>query len=419
MQISDKLLSRLDELEMELQPLFNEISRTGLFNHVKVLEAFQAERIGTHHFHSTTGYGYHDLGREALESVFARIFKAEAALVRQQMVSGTHAIACALFGNLTPRDELVIASGAPYETLLNVLGIGNGVREGDSNTGGFSVKIVPLAADGSLNLTGIRESLSKRTKIVAFQRSCGYSENYSFPIAALEAAFSVVREVKPECIIFVDNCYGEFVEAKEPIEAGADLMAGSLIKNPGGCLAPCGGYIAGKRELVRHAAERLYVPGIGGAIGPSLLNPRLFFQGLAEAPHRVHEMVKGAVFTAKLFSLAGYQVAPLAEEKRTDIIQKIYLGSADGLIKFCRAVQKISPIESDVFPEPAPMPGYHHQVIMGGGTFISGATSEFSADAPLAPPFIAYLQGGLSYTQIKVGIINVCQELNLDFANEF
>jgi cystathionine beta-lyase family protein involved in aluminum resistance len=410
MPISEKLLNWFEKLELELQPQFNQISRIAVQNQLKVLEAFRDERIGTRHFYATTGYGYHDLGRDALESVFANIFKAEAALVRQQIVSGTHAIACALFGNLTPNDELIIATGLPYETMLNVLGLDSKMREGISATGGFKVTIVPLTANGSLNLAEIEASLSPKTKIIAFQRSCGYSERYSFCIRELEEAFAVVRDKQPEIIILVDNCYGEFVETSEPLEVGADLIAGSLLKNPGGCLAPCGGYIAGGKEFVNRAAERLYVPKIGGAIGPSLLNPRLFFQGLFEAPHRVSDMVKGALITAKLFSAAGYKVKPLAEETRTDIIQKIYFDSAAELIKFCQAVQKYSPVESDVLPEPAPMPGYHHQVIMGGGTFISGSTSEFSADAPLTPPFIAFLQGGLSYTQIKVSIAGIYQQ---------
>lgn len=414
MQISEPLLTLIETLECELRPQFNRISRIAVYNQLKVLEVFQNQRIGTHHFHPATGYGYHDYGRDALEAVFAGIFKAEAALVRQQMVSGTHAIGCALFGNLTPADELVIASGLPYETLISVLGLeplaGMPVPEGISTTGGFTVKIVPLTADGSLDLTAIGAALSEKTKIVAFQRSCGYSERHSYSIQELEAAFAVVKTAKADAIIFVDNCYGEFVEEKEPLEVGADLIAGSLIKNPGGCLAPCGGYIAGKKEWVDAAAERLYVPKIGGAIGPSLLDLRPFFQGLFEAPHRVSDMIKGAILAAKLFSAAGLKVAPAAEETRADIIQKIYFNSAPELIEFCRAIQKYSPVESDVSPEPAPMPGYHHQVVMGGGTFISGSTSEFSADAPITPPYIAFLQGGLSYTQIKVSLACIYQQ---------
>ncbi len=417
MQISEQLLTFIETLESELQPQFNRISRIAVHNQLKVLEAFQSERVGTHHFHPTNGYGYYDFGRDALEGVFAGIFKAEAALVRQQMVSGTHAIGCALFGNLRPVDELVIASGLPYETLVSVLGlepvVGTPSLEGTSTTGGFKVKIVPLCPDGSLNLAAIGAAMSENTKIVAFQRSCGYCERHSYSIGELETAFRMVKTTKPDSVIFVDNCYGEFVEEKEPLEVGADLIAGSLIKNPGGCLAPCGGYIAGKKELVNAAAERLYIPKIGGAIGPSLLDLRPFFQGLFEAPHRVSEMIKGAILAAKLFNAAGFKVAPSADEIRTDIIQKIYFNSASELIQFCRAIQKYSPVESDVSPEPAPMPGYHHQVVMGGGTFISGSTSEMSADAPIAPPFIAFLQGGLSYTQIKVSLACIYQQFHL------
>jgi cystathionine beta-lyase family protein involved in aluminum resistance len=417
MPISEQLLTYIEALERELGPQFNRISRVAVHNQLKVLEAFQNARIGTHHFHPANGYGYHDYGRDGLETVFAEIFKTEAALVRQQMVSGTHAIGCALFGNLRPTEELVIASGSPYETLISVLGLemvaGGQAAEGTSTTGGFKVKIVPLTANGSLDLAAIGAALSEKTKIVAFQRSCGYSERHSYSIQELEAAFAVVKTVKPGAIIFVDNCYGEFVEEKEPPEVGADLIAGSLIKNPGGCLAPCGGYIAGKKELVDAAAERLYVPKIGGAIGPSLLELRPFFQGLFEAPHRVSDMVKGAILAAKLFGGAGFKVAPAAEEARTDIIQKIYFNSSVELIEFCRAIQRFSPVESDVSPEPAPMPGYHHPVVMGGGTFISGSTSEFSADAPITPPYTAFLQGGLSYTQIKVSLACIYHQAGL------
>jgi cystathionine beta-lyase family protein involved in aluminum resistance len=408
----ENVIDRIEEFEQGLRAPFQRISRVAFHNQAKMLGAFQKERIGTHHFQTTSGYGYHDSGRDALERVFARVFKSESALVRQQLVSGTHAIACALLGNLKPDDELIIASGAPYETLLGVLGIRPealeaGVHAQISETGGFAVKIIPLFADGKLNLPLICENLSQRTKIVAFQRSCGYSERDSFGIDELSQAFTAIRRVKPETVIFVDNCYGEFVEEVEPIEAGADLIAGSLIKNPGGCLIPTGGYIAGTEVLVGRAAERLYAPNIGGAIGPSLVNLQLFFQGFFEAPHRVGEMVKGAVLAAKLFENAGFKVAPGPEETRADIIQKIFFKSAPELIEFCRAVQRNSPVEAEVFPEPAPMPGYHHQVIMGGGTFITGSTSEFSADAPLAPPYIAFLQGGLSYTQIKVSLAGI------------
>ncbi|HEX3048475.1 MAG TPA: methionine gamma-lyase family protein [Bacillota bacterium] len=408
----EDVLERIELLEQELQAPFQRISRVAFHNQAKMLDAFQQERIGTHHFQTTSGYGYHDSGRDALERVFARVFRSESALVRQQLVSGTHAIACALLGNLKPGDELMIASGAPYETLLGVLGIGpetleTGVHARISETGGFRVKIIPLRVDGGLDIPLICDNLSHQTKIVAFQRSCGYSERASFGIEELSQAFTVIRKVKPEIIIFVDNCYGEFVEEREPIEIGADLMAGSLIKNPGGCLIPTGGYITGASALVDRAAERLYVPNIGAAIGPSLINLQIFFQGFFEAPHRVGDMVKGAVLAAKLFEKAGLKVAPGPEETRADIIQKLYFNSAPELIEFCRAVQRNSPVEAEVYPEPAAMPGYHHQVIMGGGTFISGSTSEFSADAPLAPPYIAFLQGGLSYTQIKVSLAGI------------
>lgn len=413
MKLSAKVLELIEKTEFELQPEFTKISRIAFHNQQVMLDAFQAERIGTHHFQTTNGYGYHDLGRDALENVFSRVFKAEASLVRQQLVSGTHAIACAMLGNLTPDDELVIASGNPYETLLGVLGIQADCQEMTSMTGGFKVKIIPLTQEGSLDLEKIIQALTPKTKMVAFQRSCGYSERDSFSITKLKTVFTAIKQVRPETIIFVDNCYGEFVEEREPLEVGADLIAGSLIKNPGGCLAPCGGYIAGRSDLVEKAAERLYAPKIGSAIGPSLINLRPFFQGFFEAPHRVSEIIKGAILAARLFQSAGYRVSPLPTDERTDIIQKIYFENSADLIRFCQAVQKNSPVESYLIPEPAPMPGYQHHVIMGGGTFISGSTSEFSADAPLLPPFIAFLQGGLSYTQIKLSLARIYQEICL------
>ena len=414
MNLSAKVIELIEKLESELQPEFAKISRIAFHNQQVMLDAFQAEKIGTHHFQTTNGYGYQDLGRDALEKVFSRVFKAEASLVRQQLVSGTHAIACAMLGNLTPKDELVIASGCPYETLLGVLGIEAECKKMTSRTGGFKVDIIPLAQDGSLDQEEILKALNSKTKMVSFQRSCGYSERDSFTIAEFKRIFAAIKKIKPEAIIFVDNCYGEFVEESEPLEVGADLIAGSLIKNPGGCLVPCGGYITGRPDLVEKAAERLYAPQIGSAIGPSLLNLQPFFQGFFEAPHRVSEIIKGTILAAKLFQSAGYRVSPLPVSQRTDIIQKIYFKDGPDLIRFCQAVQKNSPVESYLTPEPAPMPGYQHHVIMGGGTFTSGSTSEFSADAPLLPPYIAFLQGGISYTQIKLSLARIYQEICLD-----
>ena len=404
MNLSSSLLRFLKDTEAELVTSFDHIADIALKNQAKMLDAFQREKVRPYHFQSSTGYGYHDLGRETLEKIFARVFDTESALVRQQLVSGTHAIACALLGNLQYQDELVLASGQPYETLLGVLGIPDGVLEATSTTGGFLVKTVPLQTDGSMDLPRILSAITERTKIVAFQRSCGYSERHSFRIQELGTIFSAIKSAYPNVIIFVDNCYGEFVEDREPTEVGADLIAGSLIKNPGGCLIPSGGYLVGRKSSVDKAAERLYAPKIGGEIGPSLLGLQIFFQGFFEAPHRVGDMVKSAVLAARLFQKAGFKVAPLPEEPRADIIQRIYFHSAEGLVDFCREVQKSSPIESDVRPEPAELPGYIHRVVMGGGTFIAGATSEFSVDAPVKPPYIAYLQGGISYTQVKLSL---------------
>jgi cystathionine beta-lyase family protein involved in aluminum resistance len=413
MQLAEAINSRLETFEADLQPEFLQFSRIALANQAKMLAAFQAERIGTHHFQATTGYGYNDGGREALERVFCRVFQAEAALVRQQLVSGTHAIACAILGNLTPTDELIIASGEPYETLMGVLGIAAATVDCISETAGFRIKIIPLTATGQLDLPRIVAAITPQTKMIAFQRSCGYADRPSISIAELGNAAQTIKKIGPTITVFVDNCYGEFVETQEPLEVGADLIAGSLIKNPGGCLMPSGGYICGQAALVTKAAERLYAPKIGGEIGPSLINLQIFFQGFFEAPHRVSEMLKGAALAAKVFESFGYKVAPGAEEPRADIIQKIYCNSATQLIAFCRAVQQISPIEAHVLPEPALLPGYRHPVIMGGGTFIAGATSEFSADAPLCEPYIAFMQGGISYTQIKLSLIGILKKLPL------
>lgn len=410
MEIKAKIFDFIEEVEAGLTQEFKRISRTMLFNQAKMLRAFQTGKIGTHHFQTTTGYGYNDLGRETLEKLFADVFKAEAALVRQQMVSGTHAIACALLGNLKYGDELVIASGPPYETLLGVLGIRSDSEEMISETGGFKVKTVPLKFDGMLDLPRLTAAISPKTKMVAFQRSCGYSERPSLSVARLEEAFHLLKTVQPDLKIFVDNCYGEFVETKEPLEVGANLLAGSLIKNPGGCLSPCGGYIVGESGLVEKAAERLYAPRIGGEIGPSLINLRIFFQGFFEAPHRVGEMLKGAILAAGLFERLGLKVSPGVSEERADIIQKIYFNSAPELIDFCRNIQQNSPIESYLHPEPSLLPGYLHPVIMGGGSFVAGSTSEFSADAPLVPPYLAFMQGGISYTQIKLSLAGILQQ---------
>lgn len=407
MDFNEELLNFIEKTEIELQETFRRISRITLFNQGKMLRVFQKNKVAVHHFQTTSGYGYNDLGRETLETVFADVFGTESALVRQQLVSGTHAISCALLGNLKVGDELLIASGYPYETLLGVLGIDEDAEVSYNENAGFTVRVIPLTADGAVDEAKLLAAINPKTKMIAFQRSCGYASRPSLKIADFERIFAAIKQQNPQVALFVDNCYGEFVEKCEPTEVGADLIAGSLIKNPGGCLVPCGGYIAGRADLVEKAAERLYAPKIGGELGPSLVNLQVFFQGFFEAPHRVGDMVKGAALAAALFGKLGYQVAPSADELRTDIIQKIRFDDADDLIAFCRAVQKNSPIESHVTPEPSLLPGYLHPVIMGGGTFISGATSEFSADAPIVAPFTAFMQGGLSYTQIKLGLIGI------------
>lgn len=403
-------LALVKKAEQALAPIFARFEENALYNQDKVLTAFREEKVGSHHFTTSTGYGYGDLGRETLERVFARAFGAEAALVRQQIVSGTHAINLCLSGLLRPGDELIFATGLPYDTLRTVCGL-EGNIPGNLMDYGVTVKSIPLDAAGEIDLELLLSSLSSRTRMVAFQRSCGYEHRRSFTVKQLIPAFSALRQQARPPIIFVDNCYGEFVEKEEPVAVGADLMAGSLIKNPGGGWIPSGGYIAGKKELVAAVASRLYAPGLGGEVGPSLMNLRLFFQGFFDAPHRVYEMLKAAVLFAQVFAELGFTVVPTATEPRTDVIQRIDLRSPQRLLMVCRSLQQISPVDSYLTPEPAEMPGYQERVIMAAGTFINGSTSELTADAPFKPPYSLYFQGCLSYLHAKIGLISILKQL--------
>lgn len=399
-------LEELKAGETQLKEVWQSIDEVMLYNQAKVLSAFQNERIGTHHFQQSTGYGYNDLGREALDKLFARIFLGETALVRQQFASGTHAITCCLRGVLRPGDELIYASGEPYDTLQSVLGLNPNPPVGNLAEYGIKTRIIPLQDDGQVDLIALKKAVSSRTRMIAFQRSCGYAIRPSLSINTLKIIFRALREYIPEkAVIFVDNCYGEFVEKNEPLEIGADLIAGSLIKNPGGGLAPSGGYVVGKSDLVEEVAAALFAPGIGLEVGASLLNPRVFFQGLFEAPARVGEMLKSATLWAEVFQRHGFAISPLPTEERTDIIQRVEFLTPERLSDFCRILQTSSPVDSQAIPIAADMPGYDHPVIMAAGTFISGATSELSADAPFVPPYRAYLQGGLTLTQTKLAIL--------------
>lgn len=379
-------------------------------NHEKVLQAFQAERVSTYHLQGTTGYGLGDSGREVLDRVVARILGTEAALVRGQFVSGTHAIAAALFGVLRPGDHVISVSGAPYDTLEEVIGL-RGKGQGSLIDFGISYDAIPLDSQGKLQYALIHKNITDKTRLLMVQRSCGYAWRDSMRISQLKELVTFVRSSYPHVLIFVDNCYGELVEKQEPGDVGVDLMAGSLIKNLGGSLAPTGGYVAGHSDLVKLTAQRLTAPGIGEHMGATLEWQRLFYQGLFFSPLTVSESIKGAVFSAAFWRALGFEVHPEPEAPRADLIQAVKLGSRAKMIAFCQGLQKGSPIDSHVLPIPSGMPGYEDEIIMAGGTFIQGATSEFSADGPLREPYIVYQQGGISSTYVQMG--NILAALNL------
>ena len=392
-----------------------EIQNTGLndisnHNHAKVLQAFQAERVTTYHLQGTTGYGLGDSGREVLDRVVARIMGTEAALVRGQFVSGTHAIATALFGVLRPGDHLLSVSGNPYDTLEEVIGL-RGKGQGSLIDFGVSYDCVQLDSNGKIQYELVKKAVKPNTRFFIVQRSRGYAWRQSLTMAQLAELVQFTRNEFPNVQIFVDNCYGELVEELEPGDVGIDLMAGSLIKNLGGSLAPTGGYIAGRQELVNLAAQRLTAPGIGAEVGATGEWQRLFYQGLFFSPLTVSEAVKGAVFAAAFWQALGFEVHPSPQSLRTDLIQAIKLGSRERMIAFCQGIQKGSPVDSHVLPISSAMPGYEDEVIMAGGTFIQGATSEFSADGPLREPFVVYQQGGISHTYVRMG--NILAALNL------
>lgn len=396
-------VSRLQEAEQALFQIFSGIDATVKQNLQRVLKAFRSHRVGVHHFAGVTGYGHDDLGRETLDGVFAEVVGAEAAAVRVQFVSGTHAIACALFGILRPGDEMLAVAGSPYDTLEEVIGL-RGQGQGSLLEFGISYRELPLTREGSVDWQALSSTISAKTRLVFIQRSCGYSWRSSLSISEIEKIVAIVKHQNPSTICFVDNCYGEFVENCEPTAVGADLMAGSLIKNPGGTIVPAGGYVAGRADLVEAATCRLTAPGIGSSGGATFDLNRLLFQGLFMAPGVVGEAKKGNHLTAYVFYKLGYRVNPIPLARRRDVIQAIEFGSADKLIAFCRAVQQNSPVGSYLDPVPAPMPGYESQLVMAGGTFIDGSTSEFSADGPLRPPYVAFCQGGSHWTHVAIAL---------------
>jgi cystathionine beta-lyase family protein involved in aluminum resistance len=369
----------------------------------RVLGAFRAERLGVHHFASVSGYGHGDLGREVLDRVFARVLQAEAAAVRLQFVSGTHAIAAALYGVLRPGDRLLALTGRPYDTLEEVIGI-RGEGQGSLGEFGIAYDELDLLPDGTVNEAGIAEALAPPTRMVLIQRSCGYSWRPSLTVEQIGRLVERVKAIQPGCLVFVDNCYGELVELQEPTAVGADLMAGSLIKNLGGTIAPTGGYVAGRAELVEQACCRLTAPGIGSEGGTGFDLHRLLFQGLFLAPQMVTEALLCAELTAAVFEGLGYAVKPLVGGVRSDVIQAVRFGVPEPLKAVCRAFQGCSPVGSYLDPVPAPMPGYASELVMAGGTFIDGSTSEFSADGPLREPYVLYAQGGTTTAHAELAL---------------
>ena len=401
-------LALLKEAENILNPIFSEIDTKVKQNLKKVLAAFRDHRVGVHHFASVSGYGHDDLGRETLDRVFAQIMGAESAIVRVQLVSGTHAIACALYGVLRPGDELLAVMGAPYDTLEEVIGV-RGHGQGSLSEFNISYQELTLTSQGSVDWEGLKTAIKPHTRMALIQRSCGYSWRSSLSIDEIEEIIRIIKHQNPQTVCFVDNCYGEFIENREPTAVGADLVAGSLIKNPGGTIVTAGGYLAGKAEFVEMAACRLTAPGIGSEGGATFDQNRLLFQGLFLAPQMVGEAVKGTHLMAYVFDKLGYAVNPLPLVPRRDVIQAIKLGSPEKLIAFCKAIQSVSPVGSYLDPVPATMPGYESEVVMAGGSFIDGSTSEFSADGPLREPYTVFCQGATHWTHVAIALESILE----------
>ena len=402
----------IEQAEEKVQEYFKRIDKIKEFNQKKVLEAFRKNKIGLEHFATVSGYGHDDLGREVLDKTFADVFNTEAAIVRNHFVSGTHAIACALFGNLRYGEKLVSVVGTPYDTMEEVIGTRGNYR---ASLMGHGVKYeeIPLVNNQDVDFEKLEKTIDKSVNMVTIQRSRGYSTRKSLNIETTKKVIDIVKSKNPDCICFIDNCYCEFVEEKEPLEIGADIIAGSLIKNPGGGIVETGGYIAGKKEFVEQAAYRLTAPGIGTEGGAMLNQTRLIFQGLFMAPSIVSEAIKGAVLASQVFEDIGFISTPKPFEPRTDLIQTIEFGKPEPLLAFCKALQHNSPIESYLTPVPDEVPGYEDKLIMAGGSFIEGSTIELSADGPLRAPYAAYMQGGLNYAHVKIALDGVLKELGL------
>jgi cystathionine beta-lyase family protein involved in aluminum resistance len=409
MGIDQKLISLSKKIEGDLVERFIKVDRIAEFNQLKVLKAMQDNRVSDIHFAATTGYGYNDIGRDTLERVYADVFHAEDALVRPQLISGTHALTVALSGNLRPGDELFSPVGKPYDTLEGVIGIKE--TKGSLSEYGITYKQVDLKPDGSFDYDKIKEAIGPKTKLATIQRSKGYADRSTLSVEQIGELISFMKNIKPDLICMVDNCYGEFVELIEPSDVGADLCVGSLIKNPGGGLAPIGGYIVGKTEYVEYASYRLTAPGLGKEVGATLGINSSFYQGLFMAPQVVSGALKGAIYASRLYEYFGFEVRPDGNEDRYDIIQAVTLNSPEAVIAFCEGIQAAAPVDSFVTPVPWPMPGYTCDVIMAAGAFVQGSSIELSADAPIKPPYTVFFQGGLTWYHAKYGILMSLQKL--------
>lgn len=407
--ISEKVVNFAKEVETSLKERFEAIDEVAEYNQMKVLKAMQDAHVSDIHFAATTGYGYNDLGRDTLETVYAKAFHGEDALVRPQLISGTHALTIALSGNLRPGDEILSPVGKPYDTLEEVIGIRDSV--GSLKEYGITYRQVDLLPDGSFDYENIKKAINEKTKLVEIQRSKGYDTRPTLSVAQIGELISFIKSIKPEVICMVDNCYGEFVEKLEPTDVGADMIVGSLIKNPGGGLAPIGGYIVGRKDCVERAAYRLTAPGLGKEVGATLGVSQSLYQGLFLSPTVVAGAVKGAIFAANVYEKLGFAVVPNGTESRHDIIQAITFGTPEGMIKFCEGIQAAAPVDSYVVPEPWAMPGYDSDVIMAAGAFVQGSSIELSADGPVKPPYAVYFQGGLTWYHAKLGILMSLQKL--------
>ena len=407
--LSEKVIAFGAKIEAELKPRFEQIDAVAEFNQLKVLNAMQKNRVSAECFNQSSGYGYNDMGRDTLEAVYAETFKGEDALVRPQITCGTHALALALMSNLRPGDEVLSPVGKPYDTLEEVIGIRP--SKGSLAEYGITYAQVDLLSDGGFDWDGIKAAINEKTKLVTIQRSKGYATRPTLSVARIGELIAFIKDIKPDVICMVDNCYGEFTEEKEPLEVGADMIVGSLIKNPGGGLAPIGGYICGKEECVENAAYRLTSPGLGKEVGASLGVIQSFYQGFFLSPTVTAGALKGAIFAANIYERLGFKVVPNSTESRHDIIQAVEFGNRDAMIAFCEGIQAAAPVDSYVTPEPWAMPGYDSDVIMAAGAFVQGSSIELSADGPVKEPYAVYFQGGLTWYHAKLGILMSLQKL--------